>query len=145
MKKIILAAIVLSFSFCAFAKEPTVNEKVLNAFNKTFKDVQDLSWSETENSYQANFKQFQMIARVIYDKEGNIVQTFRYYFEQQLPIMVLAKVKARFSDKKIYGVTEVSSEEGLYYYITLEDEKKWIEVKADNYGSVTIEKKFNKA
>ena len=145
MKKIILAAIVLSFSFCAFAKEPTVNEKVLNAFNKTFKDVQDLSWSETENSYQANFKQYQMIARVIYDKEGNIVQTFRYYFEQQLPIMVLAKVKARFSDKKIYGVTEVSSEEGLYYYITLEDEKKWIEVKADNYGSVTVEKKFNKA
>ena len=145
MKKIILAAFVLSFSFCAFAIDPTVNEKVLNAFNKTFKNVQDVSWSETENSYQANFKQNQMISRVIYDKEGNIVQTFRYYYEQQLPIMVLAKVKARFSDKKIYGVTEVASEEGLYYYITLEDDKKWVEVKADNYGSLTIEKKFKKA
>ena len=145
MKKIILAAFVLSFSFCAFANDPTVNEKVLNAFNKTFKNVQDVSWSETENSYQANFKQNQMISRVIYDKEGNIVQTFRYYYEQQLPIMVLAKVKERFSDKKIYGVTEVASAEGLYYYITLEDDKKWVEVKADNYGSLTIEKKFKKA
>jgi hypothetical protein len=86
-----------------------------------------------------------MISRVIYDKEGNIVQTFRYYYEQQLPIMVLAKVKERFSDKKIYGVTEVASAEGLYYYITLEDDKKWVEVKADNYGSLTIEKKFKKA
>jgi len=145
MKKIILIAAILGSSFRLLAADPTVNEKVLNAFNKLFKNVQDLNWTETEASYEANFKQNEITSRVIYDKEGNIIQTFRYYHEEQLPIMLLAKLKNKFTDKKVYGVTEICTEEGIYYYITMEDEKNWIQVRADGYGSMTVEKKFKKA
>lgn len=144
MKKIVLAALILACSFRALADDPTVNEKVLAAFNKTFKDVQEVRWTENNFSYEVKFKQEEVISKVIYDKEGNILRTLRYYGEQQLPIMVLAKIKTRYSDKKVHCVVEESSDEGTYYHITLEDEKNWLDIKADSYGSLSVENKFKK-
>ncbi len=144
MKKIFLAAIVFaSFSFRAMADDP--NAKVLEAFNKTFPHVQDVAWTENEQSYEVKFVQNSILSRITYDKEGNIIRTLRYYKEQGLPILVLSKVKSKFSDKKIFGVTEEASEEGTFYHIILEDEKHWVNITADSYGSIKVDKKYNKA
>ena len=144
MKKILLsAAIVLSFSFTAMADDPS--QKVLDAFNKTFPHVKDVAWTESEQSYEVKFKQNEVLSKVTYDRDGNIVKTLRYYYEQNLPLLVLSKVKNKFSDKKIYGVTEESSDEGTFYHIILEDEKHWINITADSYGGIKVDKKFNKA
>lgn len=144
MKKILLAAaIVFSFSFNAMADDP--NQKVLDAFNKTFPHVKEVAWTENEHSYEVKFKQNEILSKVTYDKDGNILKTLRYYYEQNLPLMILTKVKNKFSDKTIFGVTEESSEEGTYYHIVLEDEKHWINITADSYGSIKVDKKFNKA
>ena len=59
--------------------------------------------------------------------------------------MIMAKLKQKFNDKKVFGVVEVASEEGTFYHITLEDAKNWLEVKADTYGEISIQKKFRKA
>ena len=145
MKKIILAAFALVCSLGLFANDPGVTEKVLDAFNKTFQNAEEVSWSSAgENSYEVKFKQNEISSRVYYDKDGNILKTYRYYHEQQLPLMILSKVKNRFADKSIFGVVEVSSDEGTNYHITLEDSKHWTIVKADNYGVITIDKKFRK-
>lgn len=144
MKKILLsAAIVFSFSFSAMADDPS--QKVLDAFNKTFPHVKDVAWTESEQSYEVKFKQNEILSKVTYDKSGNIVKTLRYYYEQNLPLLVLSKVKNKFNDKKIYGVTEESSDEGTFYHIILEDEKHWINITADSYGGIKVDKKFNKA
>jgi len=144
MKKyFLLAAIAFAFSFRAMADDP--NEKVLSAFNKTFPHVKDVAWTENENSYEVKFKQNEILSKITYDKEGNIIRTLRYYYEQQLPILVLSKVKSKFSDKKIFGVTEESSDNGTFYHIVLEDEKNWINITADTFGSIKVDKKFRKA
>jgi hypothetical protein len=143
MKTILFAALILAFSFRASADDP--NQKVLTAFNKTFQHAENVSWSETPHSYEVHFKQDDITSRVTYDKEGNIIKTLRYYYENQLPIMVLTKVKQRFTDKKVYGVTEESSDAGTYYHIVLEDEKSWVDITADSYGTITVDKKFRKA
>jgi hypothetical protein len=144
MKKILLsAAIVFAFSFTAMADDPS--QKVLEAFKKTFPHVKDVAWTESEQSYEVKFKQNEILSKVTYDRNGNIVKTLRYYYEQNLPLLVLSKVKNKFSDKKIYGVTEESSEEGTFYHIILEDEKHWINITADSYGGIKVDKKFNKA
>ena len=145
MKKILFAAVVSLFTLHLFAADPGIDEKVLNAFNKTFKNAENVSWSTSKYTYEVRFVQNQITAKITYDREGNILRSLRYYGEDQLPILVLTKVKNRFTDKRIYGVVEESSEEGTYYHITLEDEKNWLDVKSDNYGSITIEKKFRKA
>ena len=144
MKKIILAVAVLVSGFTSFAKDPGVNEKVLEVFNKTFQDAKDVSWAETPNSYEVTFKQNTIQVKVNYDRDGNIINTMRYYSEEHLPLMVLSKIKTRFSDKKIFGVTEMSSIDGTYFHVILEDEKNWVEVKSDVFGALSVQKKMRK-
>lgn len=143
MKKILLAAIVSVFCFSAMADDPS--EKVLDAFNKTFPNVKEVAWTENDHSYEVKFKQNEILSRITYDKDGNILKTIRYYYEQDLPLLVLSKVKRKFNDQKIFGVTEESSDEGTYYHIILEDEKHWTNITADSYGSIKVDKKYNKA
>ena len=144
MKSILLAAVALTITFSSLAKDPGVNEKVLAAFNKTFSDVTDVVWTETNNTYEANFKQREIQVRVYYDQDGNITRTLRYYGEEHLPLMVLSKVKTKYADKKVFGVTEESSVDGLYFHVVLEGEKSWLEVKSDAYGSVSETRKMKK-
>jgi hypothetical protein len=143
MKKILLAAIVIASSFTALADGPS--QRVLDAFNKTFQNVKEVAWTENEQSFEVKFKQNEILAKVTYDKEGNILKTLRYYYEQNLPLLIFSKVKTKFADKKIFGVTEESSEGGTYYHIVLEDEKHWINITADSFGEIKVDRKFNKA
>ncbi|MBO9682631.1 MAG: hypothetical protein J7502_08190 [Flavisolibacter sp.] len=143
MKKILLAAIVFASSFTAMADDPS--QRVLDAFNKTFPNVKEVAWTENEQSFEVKFKQNEILAKVTYDKEGNILKTLRYYYEQNLPLLIFSKVKTKFADKKIFGVTEESSEGGTFYHIVLEDEKHWINITADSFGGIKVDKKFNKA
>jgi hypothetical protein len=143
MKKILLAAVVLVSGFRALADDP--NQKVLDAFHKTFPQVKEVVWTENEYSYEVKFRQNNILSKVTYDTDGNIINTLRYYYEQNLPLLVLSKVKSKFNGKKIFGVTEESSDAGTLYHIILEDEKHWINITADSFGGIKVDKKFNKA
>ena len=144
MKSILAAAVAMAITLSSFAKDPGVNEKVLQAFNKTFTDAKEVVWTEANNTYEAHFKQREIQIRVYYDQDGNITKTLRYYGEEHLPLMVLSKIKTKYTDKKVFGVTEESSMDGLYFHVVLEDEKSWLEVKSDVYGSVSETKKMRK-
>lgn len=143
MKKILFAALVL-IGISAYAKSPIVSEKVLNAFNKTFQNAKEVSWTELKNAYEVKFVDADIRMRVVYDEAGNIVNTIRYYYEDKLPVLILTKVKSKYPDRKIFGVTEESSEEGMKYHIILEDSKSWTTVLADPSGSMYVEKKMRK-
>ncbi len=82
---------------------------------------------------------------ISYDEEGNILRSRRYYFEDMLPLLIKAKIDKRYSDKKIYGITELASDAEVAYYIILEDDKNWLTVKSDSYGNMTIYQQFKKA
>jgi hypothetical protein len=146
MKKILLAALILTSGFRVFAHEPdpTVNDKVLGAFSKTFQYVDNVSWSEFKYAYEVRFNQYGTVTRVVYDKQGNILTTYRYYAEDKLPIMILVRVKQKFSDKKINGVVEESNEEGTTYHLTLEDAKTWLQVRVTGEGTIMVDKKLKK-
>ena len=145
MKKILLAAFILSSSFRLLANPIDVNEKVLHAFSKTFRNAQNVSWAAVSNFYEVNFKQDEVIARVTYDKEGNMLKTLRYYKEDHLPLLVMTNLRKKYADKKTYIVIEESSADDTLYHITLEDNKYWYHVIADAYGNMSLEKKYVKA
>ena len=144
MKKIFLAALISVCTLNVFASDP-VDAKVLEAFNKAFKNVENVSWSTSEYTYEVRFEQDKVTAKITYDKNGEIIRTLRYYTEDKLPLIVLTKVKNKYSDKKIFGVVEIASEEGTYYHITLEDAKSWMQIKSDSFGTSSVEAKFKKA
>ncbi|MDB5197567.1 MAG: hypothetical protein JWP88_1938 [Flaviaesturariibacter sp.] len=145
MKRILLVIAIVSVSLSSFAAAPDVDTKVLDAFNKTFPDVQDVSWSATALSYEVKFKLNEISTHVTYDKQGNALQTLRYYGETQLPMLVLTKVKSRFADKKIFGVTELTTGDETIYHIVLEDEKGWVNIQSNACGNIEVKNRFKKA
>ena len=145
MKKLIILTCLFASLSVAAANPPEVNEKVLKAFNQTFVKATDVVCNEMQNLYEASFKQSEMVSRAIYDAEGNLLRTTRYYSQENLPINILTKVQKKYTGKSIYGVTELASEEEVSYHITLQDEKNWYIIKADNYGNLELSKKFQKA
>lgn len=146
MKKIIsILTAVVFLTFTSFAYGSGPNQKVLDAFNKTFQQVKEVSWQEVDNKYEANFTQNNIIFRVQYDEEGNVVKSIRYYYGETLPILIQAKLHKKYEDKTVYGVTEITSESEVTYYIILQDEKNWVHVRSDAYGNMSTEKKLKKA
>ena len=145
MKKLIIATCLFAALSVRASNPPEVTEKVLKAFNETFMKATDVVWHEVKNFYEASFKQSEIISRAIYDQDGNLVRTTRYYSQENLPINILTKLQKRFAGKSVYGVTELSTEDQVSYHITMQDDKNWYIIKADNWGSLELEQKYKKA
>ncbi|HEX6193376.1 MAG TPA: hypothetical protein VFZ42_13470 [Chitinophagaceae bacterium] len=145
MKQLIYLAVLLTGLTAAAATPPEVNEKVLKAFKETFTGAENVTWKELDNSSQANFKLGEIQVRAMYDNEGNLLETVRYYGERNLPPNILAKLRKKYSGKEVFGVTEISSDNEMSFHITLKDEKSWYVVKADPYANLQQTDKFKRA
>lgn len=145
MKKLIIFTCLFAALSATASNPPEVNQKVLKAFSETFMKATDVVWHEVRNYYEASFKQSEVISRAIYDQDGNLMRTTRYYGQENLPINILTKLQKSYAGKSIYGVTELSVDDQVSYHITMQDEKNWYIIKADNYGSLELEQKYKKA
>jgi hypothetical protein len=146
MKKIILfAALLVGIVATATTPPYEVSEKILKAFNQTFGKVQDVVWNEFDNICQANFKQDDIQVRAQYDREGTLIQTIRYYGEKQLLPNIVSRLKKKYANREIFGVTETSSDNEVSFIVTLKDEKNWYVVKSDVYGNLELTDKFQRA
>ena len=145
MKKLIILTCLFATLSVAASNPPEVSEKVLKAFNETFVKATDVVWHETQNLYEASFKQSEIISRAIYDTQGNLLRTTRYYSQENLPIHILTKIQKKYAGRSIYGVTELSMGDEVSYHITLQDDKNWYIVESDSWGTLEQTKKFRKA
>ena len=145
MKKLIIFTCLFAALSATAFNPPEVSEKVLKAFNETFMKATEVVWHEVQNLYEASFKQSEVISRAIYDQDGNLLRTTRYYSQENLPINILTKLQKRFAGKSVYGITELSTDDEVSYHITMQDEKNWYIIKADNWGGLELEKKYKKA
>src|SRR6187200_2720778 len=145
MKKLIIFTCLFAALSATASNPPEVSEKVLKAFSETFMKATDIVWHEVKNLYEASFKQSEIITRAIYDQDGNLLRTTRYYSQENLPINIITKLQKRYAGKSVYGVTELSTEDEVSYHITMQDETNWYVVKADNFGNLELSKKFKKA
>jgi len=146
MKKIIYLAVLLTSIGATAATRPVISEKVLKAFNATFTAAENVSWEEFDNkNCQANFKMNEVIVKVLYDDNGELLQTMRYYTETTLPPNIIVKIKKKYPGKDIFSVTEISNENEINYHITLRDDKTWYIVKSDPLGNLEQTSKFRNA
>ncbi len=144
MKKIIYLAVLL-VSITASANPPEVSEKILKAFKETFGDAENVSWKEEGDQCQAYFQQSTINIRAVYDNDGNLVKTIRTYDEKTLAPNILSKLKKKYAGKEIFGITEVSTESEINYFITLRDDKNFYKIESDAYGSLQQVEKYKRA
>ena len=146
MKKLIFVTTLFAGSTAIFAAvPPDVNQKVLKSFEQTFKNPTDVTWHEFPNYYEVDFKQDEVKEEVRYDSEGDITSYIRYYFENNLPPHILSRLKTKYPERSVFGVTEIFSNDDLEYYITMEDEKNWYTVKSSPVGLMEQTEKYRKA
>jgi len=144
MKKIFFA-LALLVSAASFATSPEVDEQVSKQFKETFPAAIEVKWYDYETFYEVVFKNNDILCRVKYDLKGNIISTRRDYHEKDLSLFIIAKVKEKYAGKKIFGVTEITSSEGVTYNIVLEDDKNWINLNSDESGNISQVQKLKKA
>lgn len=143
-----LFALVFSLTLTAgaFATDGfTINEKILKSFKQTFPDAEQVKWLEQADRYTVNFKENGILTKIDYDKDGNFISSLRYYTEKNLPINILCRLQKKYADKKVFGVTEMTSDATVEYYIKLEDDQNWITVKSNADGNMQVVEKYRKA
>ncbi len=135
MKKIIFSAVIfLSITATAATRVNPANEKVMKTFNEVFRNASVPTWNVSENYYEASFVNASVRTRAYFDKKGRLVQTFRYFTENELPSNVLYKVKQAYAGKEICGVVETTNSSGIHYRIVLKDDKKYTHINANTQG-----------
>jgi hypothetical protein len=121
-----------------------INEKLVLSFNKTFPQAENVVWQEFSDRYMVHFEEENIRAIVNYDKDGNFLNSTRYYKAENLPLHILYKIIKKYPGKKIFGVTEITNEDSIDYFIKMEDDTNWITVKSDVTGSFQLVEKYKK-
>ncbi len=144
-KSFLIASCLLVFTAGAFAKDVTISDKLKEAFKQSFPDAEQVKWVESEDKYTVNFKQGDVLTRMDYDKDGNFISSLRYYSEKHLPVSVICTLHKKYPERKIFGVTEVTAESTVAYFVKLEDASNWYTVRCDFDGAMQTVEKYKKA
>jgi hypothetical protein len=145
MKKILALLTTTLLVASSYAFDPNVNAKVLKSFNETFASAQEVKWEKYDNYYTVSFHQAGIQSKVNYDNDGNMLSSLRYYAPNMLPLNVYNKIKKTYSKKEMFGVTEVTFNNDVVYYVKLQDAKSWMTLKIDAFGNTEIVEKYKKA
>jgi hypothetical protein len=142
MKTLTFILCLLGLTIGATAAE--VKEEVLKIFNKTYPGAQATSWEETKEGYKVFFTRKDITYRIMYDGDGNVTLALKYYDEDNLPPLILNKVKKSYAGYLVHSVVEESTDTSLSYHIILQNEKKIVNLKSDPVGFLEVESKYNK-
>jgi len=134
----------LSTGVFANKKGSDIDGKTLQLFKQTFPNAEQVKWIEQADKNTVNFKDDGVLIKIEYDKEGNFISSVRYYTEKNLPINILCKLQKKYGDKKVFGVTEMTTDNTVDYYIKLEDDKSWTTVKSNADGNFQVVEKYKK-
>lgn len=145
MKKLSLFLVLTFFLSASFkGREINTTNKVEAIFNETFKNVKNLHWYVTNDTYSARFASNDVIISITYDKDGKFIRSSRAGGEELLPVNILTKIKEKYRGKTIKLVTEIAEGAELLYSLTIEDEiNSWI-VEARPSGNNKVVSEFKK-
>ncbi len=147
MKKSLFAIALVCgiLSLNATSAKAEISQRTLQSFHSVFAEAKHVKWMEFPDHYLVSFSQNDVLVKASYDRDGNLLNSIRYYKEQRLPLNILCKVKKENPNRNIEIVTEVSNEEGVVYFIQLKDKKGWTILKSDASGNLELTDKFQDA
>ena len=151
MKKALLICLIAAGSMSIFATSvhasPDVSAKILKTFHTHFPEVANPSIYQNGDTYVVTFKSRDnnSSGRMFYDKDGNLLETIRYYKEDELSPFIRSKIASKYKNNSIFMVTDVENESEHFYQVILQNTNNMLVVHVNNDGSMHLEKKFKKA
>lgn len=104
----------------AMASDIKVSSRVLNSFNASFREAQKVEWSYNKNMYQAKFTMDEQQYTAYFDTDGEMLVVARFIAVSQLPSGLKKSLNELAGDDVISFVFELSDDEGVHFYATLE-------------------------
>lgn len=152
MKKLFVLFSSFLIVFSSFAYNPVrIDENLLKSFAIQFPHAQKVNWQELDDAYVVSFIEDGIRLRIVYLKNEALTHLLRYYLEENLPLDIRLKIKAKYPDKKIFGVIEenifsnIDNRSKTVYYIKLEDDSSWLTIKASRNKKLKAIEKLNKS
>ena len=124
MKMFVLAFTIAAsvFTKSSFANEgAAIAPEVLKSFQSTFATAKDADWSVTENMYKVQFALDGQYITAFYNQDGSMAAFTRNISPLQLPVSLQTALKNSYKSYWIAELFELSNDEGVQYYVTLED------------------------
>ncbi len=135
VKTLTCSCFCLAFISSAHAAQP-LKDTTLEHKERTDENVQ---------TYKTFYENGKVKSVVWYSQDGEVTAAIRYYGAEGLPPFILSRVEHRFTNMKIFGVTESSGEGGVIYHVILENEHQWVNADVDVNGTITLVNKLKKA
>lgn len=121
-----------------------IPEKIQKVFHQEFPDIENPVFHQSGDTYSVYFKNGNNSSeRVYYNSDAEMVETVKYYTQNELEPFIRGKVYRKYKGKTIFNVTEVQSNTEHFYEIILQGNKTWYDVKSDAKGLIEIQKRWN--
>lgn len=117
---ILTLAIAIS-SVAVFAREESVNKKVLDAFKTEFTTAKEVEWTAGSDYYKASFVYNDKYVFAYYSPDGILLGLTRYISPADLPLNLQMDLKKNNIGYWVSDLFEVAKNGNAYYYITLEN------------------------
>lgn len=115
-----------------------VNAKVISSFERQFVNAEKVQWEKTTEYTKVSFVLNRHRVIAFFDEKGTLLGTARDILFSELPLNVAMSVNRQFDNPGVYGIFEVSNEEGISYHMTIDTPKGQIQAQAYSNGDVTI-------
>lgn len=137
-KLFIATAASLAIAIGAFAKGTETKAIAVKNLKSEFGDAANVTWSNQKNLTEATFEWNGQKLHAFYDADGEQVALSREIGEDKLPLKALQAIKTQYTG---YTTTEAieynSTEEGLSYYVSLENNNKKTILRVSPEGSIS--------
>lgn len=141
MKKTVVlmaAMLVTTFAFAQKVKESEVPETIKSAFQKQHPNAKEVKWEKENGNYEAEFEMGETESSVLYNTDGNLLETEVEITAADLPKKASEYVQAHYKDQKMKEVAKISDAKGI---VTYEAEIQGMDLIFDNAGKFIKEVK----
>ncbi len=139
LKLFLATAASLALAVSGFAKAPeTANVKAQQQLSSDFKDASKVSWSTKANLLEASFEWNGQQLHTFYNQDGEQVAISREVTMDKLPIKAIQAIREKYSDYKAGEAIELSNDEGLNYYLSLENGNKKVILNVSANGQISV-------
>lgn len=146
--KLLVATLITVLSFFSTTShasdEVKVSAAVLASFNGSFKNASEVKWEIKENFSKAEFSLSGQYVTAYYDATAELIAVTRNISSFQLPITLQTKLKASYETHWISDLFELSDDNGISYYVTVENGDEKVTLKSSGANEWTVYKKQRK-
>jgi hypothetical protein len=148
MKKIflVLSLIMTVAVTSAFANSiEAENPQAQKLFNKQFAGAENVKWSTTsEGVLKVTFTWAGTRAEAYFDQNSELIATERNIFYGQVPLNVMRAVNTKYKNAIVLAVSEISTNGGNRYVISLEHGAKKYRATISSLGDIMEVEKIKK-